>query len=342
MNIGHLDADSRVVVIAEIGNNHEGSLELAEKLIHLAAEAGADVVKFQTIVPEKLVSPSQVERIAQLRRLCLPLDAFSRLQRVAAEAGVLFLSTPFDCDSVGVLNPMVPAFKVASGDNDFFPLLETIAATGKPVLLSTGMTDLAAVAAARTCLEAAWHAHGVTGELALLHCVSSYPTPAEDANLGAIAALAGPGVTVGYSDHTLGIEACVLAVALGARIIEKHFTIDKACSSFRDHQLSADPVEFATMVRRIREAEVMLGTGRKVPLQCEAGVAGAARRSAVAAADLPAGTVIASDHVLWVRPAGGIAPSQAQHLVGRVLRTGVTRGDMFAAEHIEGGLPCAV
>lgn len=342
MKIGRLDTDTRVLVIAEIGNNHEGSLELAERLIHLAADAKADAVKFQTIVPEKLVSPAQTERIAQLRRLCLPLEAFARLQRVAEEAGVLFLSTPFDCESVALLNPMVPAFKVASGDNDFFPLLEAIAGTGKPVLLSTGMADLAAVAAARACLEAAWRAHDLSGQLALLHCVSSYPTPMEEANLGAIATLAGSGVPAGYSDHTLGIDACVLAVPLGARIIEKHFTIDKAYSSFRDHQLSADPAEFATMVRRIREAEAMLGTGQKVPRQCEAGVAGAARRSAVAATNLPAGTVLTTANVLWVRPAGGISPAQAHNLVGRVLCADVARGEMIAAQHIEGGLPCAV
>lgn len=341
MKIGHLDSAERVLIIAEIGNNHEGSVALAEELIGLAADAGADAVKFQTIVPEALVSPLQVERIAQLHRLCLPLDAFAHLRAVAEEAGVVFLSTPFDCASVAVLNPLVQAFKVASGDNDFFPLLETIAATGKPVILSTGMTDLGGVAAARACLEKAWREQGVDGEMALLHCVSSYPTPAGEANLAAIATLAGQGLTVGYSDHTLGIEAAVLSVALGARIIEKHFTISKTYSSFRDHQLSADPGDLALMVQRVRDAEEMLGSGAKAQYPCEQGVAAAARRSAVAACDLPAGTVIGPEHVLWVRPAGEIGPAQARMLTGRVLRAPLRRGEPFTVEGIGGDLPCA-
>lgn len=341
MRIGDLDTAERVLVIAEIGNNHEGSLALAEDLIGLAVEAGADVVKFQTIVPERLVSSWQTERIAQLRRLCLPPEAFGHLRDVARSAGVQFLSTPFDCESVALLDPLVPAFKVASGDNDFVPLLEAVAATGKPVLLSTGMTDLAGVDMAQACMAQVWRRNGVKGELALLHCVSSYPTPPEEANLAAIGALARPGVTAGYSDHTLGIEAAVLSVALGARIVEKHFTLSKTYSSFRDHHLSADPADFSLMVRRIREVEMLLGTGAKSLLPCEAGVAAAARRSAVASGDFPHGTVLTPDHVLWVRPGGGVPPTDGHVLFGRVLRTAVTRGEVFSAENIEGGLPCA-
>lgn len=341
MKIAQHDLTQRVLIIAEIGNNHEGSVPLAEELIGRAALAGADAVKFQTIRPEALVDASQTERIAQLRRLCLPPEAFARLKAVADAAGVLFLSTPFDCDSVALLEPLVPAFKIASGDNDFFPLLEAVAATGKPVLLSTGMAGLPAVLAAQNCLERRWSQAGLAAELALLHCVSSYPTPPEQANLSAITALAQTGLTVGYSDHTLGIEAAVLAVALGARIVEKHFTISKTHSAFRDHQLSATPEELTEMTRRIREAQAMLGAGNMEPLPCEQGTAAAARRSAFAACDLPAGAALGPEHVHWLRPAGGIGPAQAASLLGRRLSRPLARGERLEFTHFAGGQPCA-
>ncbi len=327
MRIGNFDTQTKVLIVAEIGNNHEGNYALAEELIGRAAEAGADAVKFQTIIPELLVEPSQVERIAQLGRICLPLTAFPQLKKRADQAGLLFLSTPFDPQGVALLDPLVPAFKVASADNNFFPLLDAVAATGKPVLLSTGLADLAVIDAARGYLRRRWAAHHRTGELALLHCVSSYPTPPQEANLAAIRQLAALGETVGYSDHTLGIEAAVLSVALGARIVEKHFTIDKAYSSFRDHQLSADPGEMAQMVGRIRETETLLGSGQKGAMACEAGVAAQARRSAVAAGDLSPGTILNRQHVLWLRPGGGIPPSRADELEGRCLVRPLRRGE---------------
>lgn len=341
MYIGSHNLDRRVLVVAEIGNNHEGSHALAEEMIGRAAVAGADAVKFQTIVPELLIAPDQVERLAQLRRLCLPPEAFARLKRTADAAGVLFLSTPFDLESAALLTPLVAAFKIASGDNTFYPLLEAVAATGKPVILSTGLADGRQVAAAQACLKRGWLARGLVGELALLHCVASYPTAPEAANLAAIRTLAGTGLPVGYSDHTLGIEAAVLAVGLGARIVEKHFTVSKTHSAFRDHALSADPAELAEMVRRIREAETLLGSGDKVPQPCEAPTAAAARRSATAACDLPAGACLSPQHVRWLRPGGGLPPERAQALVGARLRNPVRRGQRFAASDFEGGDPCA-
>jgi sialic acid synthase SpsE len=327
MRIGSIDTDAKVFIVAEIGNNHEGDRSLAEELIMRAAEAGADAVKFQTIVPERLVEPGQTERLDQLRRLCLPPQAFPELKKAAERAGVLFLSTPFDLQGVDLLAPLVPAWKIASADNDFLPLLDAVAQTAKPILLSTGLSSRAQIARTRDHLRGAWAARGHKGELALLHCVSSYPTPPEQANLTAIKDLSGLVHTVGYSDHTLGIEAAVLAVALGARIVEKHFTLDKAHSNFRDHQLSADPREMAELVRRIRQAERMLGDGRKQIMPCEQPVAAQARRSAVAARDLPQGTLLGQDQVEWLRPGGGIPPTRADALIGRRLLRAVRRGE---------------
>ncbi|NJB67091.1 sialic acid synthase SpsE [Desulfobaculum xiamenense] len=332
MLIGGADTADRVFIIAEIGNNHEGDVALAEEMIGLAAAAGADAVKFQTIVPERLVSGVQTARIAQLSRFALGYDDFRRLARAAQAEGVAFLSTPFDIESAMFLDELVPAFKIASGDNGFVPLLRAVARTGKPVLLSTGLADLAAV---RRSIGIIRQERSCDGGIAALHCVSAYPTPPEQANLRAVTTLAGLGVTPGYSDHTLGIAAAILAVACGARIVEKHFTIDRNFSDFRDHALSADPADFARMVGRIREAEIMLGTGLKELQHCEAGNLDAFTRSVVAACDLEAGSRIGWEHIDWVRPGGGVRPGDEDVVLGRVLARAVRRGEMLLPADME-------
>lgn len=325
MRIGDWDLDERVLVMAEIGNNHEGSVALAEELIGLAAEAGAGAVKLQTIEPELLVSPQDTDRVAQLQRFRLGDDDWPRLARVAADAGVLFLSTPFSIPAVAQLDPLVPAFKIASADNDFVALLEAVAATRKPVVLSAGMSDLAGVARSQAILEQAWGGDGPG--LVILQCTVSYPTVPADANLAALRQLATLGTTLGYSDHTIGVDAAVLSVALGARLIEKHFTIDKAYSEFRDHQLSADPADLHVLVDRVRAAEELLGSGEKVVLPVESEVAGRVRRGIAAARDLDAGHVLTADDLTWLRPAAGLRPGEEFRLVGRALVVAVRRGD---------------
>lgn len=335
MKIGSVNLEREVLIIAEIGNNHEGDMGCAVELIERAAEAGAQAVKFQTIVPERLVASSESARIAQLRRFCLSYDQFGKLAETAARAKVMFLSTPFDIESVRQLAPLVPAFKIASSDNDFIDLLDAVAITGKPVLLSTGMVDLEGVKRSRAALESAWRRHGSAPGLVLLHCVSAYPTPIESANLLAIRSIAlETGCVVGYSDHTLGIEAAVLSVALGARVIEKHFTLSKTHSAFRDHQLSADPQELAELVRRVRAACVALGDGVKRTMEVEVPVIAAARRSAHARRDLPIGHVVGADDIDWLRPGGGIPPESAASLIGRQLARGVAAGERLAHEMV--------
>jgi len=335
MRIGTHDLDERVLVMAEIGNNHEGSVGLAEELIGLAAAAGADAVKLQTIDPELLVSPRETQRIAQLNRFRLADEDWPRLARVAGEAGVLFLSTPFSLPAVDRLVSLVDAFKIASGDNDFLPLLDAVARTGKPVIVSTGMSDLEGVRRAKDVIDAAWRTLPADPGLVVLQCTVSYPTIAADANLGALRDLATLGVTVGYSDHTIGVEAATLSVGLGARVIEKHFTIDKAYSDFRDHRLSADPPEFAELVRRVRLAEELLGSGVKEVLPVEADVAPLVRRGLAAAADLPAGRVLEPSDVVWVRPASAIRPGEESRVLGHRLVRAVERGDPLEVESVE-------
>lgn len=335
MRIGRHDLDQHVLIVAEAGNTHEGSFTRAEEMIGRAAAAGADAIKFQTIVPDKLVAANESERLAQLNRFRFDYEQFAALAAIADKAGITFLSTPFDLDSVAALEPLVPAYKVASGDNDFFPLLERVALTGKPILLSTGMLDLAGVERAKNTIETVWRRHRANPGLVLLHCVAAYPVPAAEANLGAIRELAGLGSAVGYSDHTIGLDASPLAVALGARVIEKHFTLDKNLSTYRDHKLSADPADFAELVRRIRAVEQMLGSGEKRVMAVEEGGLRNARRAIMAARDLPMGTLLSKSDLTFLRPRVGLAPELEATLIGRRLSVAIGHGEPILPEYLD-------
>lgn len=334
MKIGDFDLDKDILIIAEVGNNHEGSCSLAEELIGLAAESGAGAVKFQTIVPDKLVSVRQQARVEQLRRFQLSYEQFERLSKIAKQEDILFLSTPFDMESARFLDPLVPAFKIASGDNTFYPLIDTIARTGKPIILSSGLADLGQIDQTRTFIEEIWHQQGIMQDLAILHCVTSYPVPFRDANLLAIRQLQKLGVTVGYSDHTIGLEASVLSVAMGARIIEKHFTISKDYSAFRDHALSADPEDLAMLVQRVKEALELLGDGQKRLQESEVEIVEMVRRSIVASRNLAKGTVISWDDLTWVRPGGGVAPGDESRLLGKILKRALEQGEMILQQDL--------
>jgi N-acetylneuraminate synthase/N,N'-diacetyllegionaminate synthase len=327
MKIGSFDLDQKVMVIAEIGNNHEGNFNLACDLIGLAAQAGADAVKFQTIVPDMLVSPDQIQRIKQLQRFQLTYDHFIELKRIADQGKVIFLSTPFDLESAVFLNDMVPAFKIASGDISFYRLLDVVAGTGKPIILSTGASTLDEVKKAKERIENIWRTESISQEMAILHCVATYPAPLKDVNLKCLQTLRALDVTVGYSDHTMGMDASVLSVALGARIIEKHFTMDKKYSNFRDHSLSADPIEFNEMVRRIRTAEDILGDGEKCPRGCEIESLQAVRRSIVAKDGLTKGHCIGQSDINWIRPGTGLPPGQEDQILGRRLKRDLRKGE---------------
>jgi sialic acid synthase SpsE len=336
MRVGRFDTDARVLIVAEIGNNHEGSFAAAKELVRAAHESGVDAVKFQTFRARYLQSATDPARFARLESFELEYEEYADLAELARSLGLLFLTTPFDLESARRTEPLVDAFKVASGDNDFFPLIEQLCRSGKPLVVSAGMADLELIRRTRDFIENCWQRFDVKQELALLHCVTAYPTPPAEANLAAIRTLGDElGCTVGYSDHTLGVEACVLAVAAGARILEKHFTLDKSRSGFRDHQLSADPREMRELVTRVREAEALVGRAEKALQPSEEAARVAARRSIVAAADLAAGHRVTPADLTWIRPATGLPPGQEHRLVGRVVRRAVPFGQPLRPEDVE-------
>ena len=335
MRIADLDTAHRALVVAEIGNNHEGRIEVARELVRQAAEAGADAVKFQTFDPDHYVSRSDAARHARLCAFRLTPRQFAELADLARSLGLAFISTPFDLGSADLLAPLVDAYKIASGDNTFYPLIARAADTGKPLIVSCGLSDLGEITRTVEFVQSRWRARQHPGQLAMLHCVSAYPTPPEEANVHAVRTLRERfDCCVGYSDHTLGTEAAVLAVALGARVVEKHFTLDRHYSEFRDHQISADPAEMAELVRRVRLVSTLLGDGAKRPQPSEAAGRDAFRRSIVAAADLPAGHRLTASDLTWIRPGGGLPPGAEDRLLGRALLHPVHFGDRLTPSDV--------
>lgn len=331
MRIGGWQSDERVLVVAEIGNNHEGDLARARALVRAVAEAGADAVKFQTYKTELFVRPEDAERFARLQGFELTQEQFAELAELAHELGLLFLSTPLDLESAVFLEQVADAIKIASGDNTFWPLLEQVARSEKPLIVSTGLVDEREAA---QVLEFVGRFRSLE-DVAVLHAVTAYPTEPEDVNLRVIPELAARlGVAVGYSDHTLGIEACVAAAALGARILEKHLTLDPVPSDFRDHELSARPDELAELVRRVREVETLLGEPAKRPRPAELEIREAVRRSIAACRDLPVGHVVVAEDISWLRPGGGLEPGREAEVVGRTLRRAIGAGEHLRLEDL--------
>ena len=336
MRIGAIETDDRIVVVAEIGNNHEGNPERARELVRRAAECGVDAVKVQTFRTEHFVGRHDSERFARLKSFELAIGAFAGMALEGRGLELAFIATPLDIESATALEPIVDAYKIASGDITFAPLLVTVARTGRPVLISSGASMPEEVVQAADVIRREWRSRGVRQMLGVLQCVSSYPAPAEEANLGAIRALAEScGATPGYSDHVLGNDAAVAAAAAGARIIEKHFTLDKRFSEFRDHNLSADPGEMRELVARVRSTERMLGTGRKLVQPSEAGMRQAIRRSVVMARDCRSGQTLTGDDLTWVRPGGGLAPGSEDALLGKRLRRDIRAGERLTAADVE-------
>jgi N-acetylneuraminate synthase len=332
---------ARCFVVAEAGVNHNGSLDLAMKLVDAAAAAGADAVKFQTFKAEKLVTAAAAKAAYQERATGggSQLEMLARLQLTetdhrtliahCAAAGLMFLSTPFEEESADFLVASgVPALKVSSGDLTNLPFLEHLASKHLPVLLSTGMATLAEVHGAVAALSAA-------PAVVLLHCVSNYPADPADVNLRAMETMRQAfGVPVGYSDHTEGLSVALAAVALGADVLEKHFTLDRTLPG-PDHRASIEPDELARLVKEVRIVQRSLGHGRKEPAPSEASTAAAARKSLVAACDVTAGTVLRSEHIAVKRPGTGIPPSMRAQLLGRTVRVGVPSGTLYTLEMLE-------
>jgi N,N'-diacetyllegionaminate synthase len=329
-----LDTDKKVFIVAEAGNNHEGSFDRAKELVIRAAEAGADAIKFQTFVPESFVSFGNKERLEILRSFQLTYSQFESLAQLASDQQICFFSTPLDIESAYFLNSIQTLFKIASGDNNFWPLIKTVLSFNKPVIVSTGISSLDQVDEVFNFFDR----HKKTNLLSFLHCVSSYPAPADQVNLSVIRGLQDryKEVAIGYSDHTLGTRVAVYAVAVGARIVEKHFTLDKNQSSFRDHQLSADPREMKEMVQEIRALEGLLGSSRKDVQPCETALVTEARRSIAASIDIESGHKVSFKDLAWVRPGSEFKPGSEESVVGRVTRRRVLRGQVFTEDDFVG------
>ena len=335
--VGDVDVSERVLVVAEIGNNHEGDVGAARELVEAAAEAGVHAVKFQTFRTELFVAPSNEARFAQLKRFELRFEDFAELAELARSRGLLFMSTPLDVESAGFLDEIADGIKIASGDNDFYPLIERVASGDKPLIVSLGISGVQQADRTVAAVEGV-RGRGDGARLALLHCTSAYPTPPEDVNLLAIPRLAERfPYPIGYSDHAMGLDAALGAVALGARIVEKHFTFEHVESDFRDHALSATPSQMAELVQRAEELGAMRGDGVKDVQPAEQANADAIRRSVAARRDLSAGDVVQAGDLMWIRPGGGIAPGDENVVVGRPLARDVRTGDLLAPSDVDGG-----
>lgn len=332
-------------VIAEIGVNHNGSVELAKKLVNAAAQAGADAAKFQTFSARKLVRPNtrtaayqrtnagETDQLNMLEKLELSEAAHAELASHCAAVGIEFMSTPFDEGSADLLVRLgVQRLKIPSGELTNHPLLTHLARKNLPLILSTGMATLAEVAEAVQVIDQSRTSRQppLAEILTLLHCTSNYPTAIEDVNLGAMGTLRDfLQLPVGYSDHTSGTLIPVAAVALGARVIEKHFTLDRQLAG-PDHLASIEPKDFAAMTDQIRTIERSLGDGVKVPRESEIAVRDLVRRSIVTARNLPAGTLIGSADLSLLRPGTGLAPREMAKVIGRRTRESIPEGTLLS------------
>ncbi len=317
----------KIFVIAEAGVNHNGSLALAKKLVGVAAAAGADAVKFQTFKAEKVISKyapkaqyqkkttgKNESQLDMARKLELPPSAFAALCRHCRVQGIMFLSTPFDLDSIDVLAHLgLPIFKIPSGEITNLPYLRKIGALRKKIILSTGMSTLPEI---RKALGILTKAGTLKRNISLLHCNTEYPTPYEDVNLRAMCSMRRQlKVPVGYSDHTRGIEISVAAAALGATIIEKHFTLDQNMQG-PDHKASLSPQELKALVTAIRHVERALGHGVKRPSASEAKNLVIARKSLIAAQDIKKGALLTAGNLTVKRPGNGISPMRWDDVIG--------------------------
>jgi N,N'-diacetyllegionaminate synthase len=333
-----------VFVIAEAGVNHNGDLAMALALCDAARDAGADAVKFQTFRAEDLVVPGaptaeyqkrqtgEQDQFGMLRKLELTREQHVRLRDHCAAIGIEFFSTPFSLDAVDLLVGLgVRRMKLPSGELTHRALVEHACATGLPVLLSTGMATLDEV---REALAWAAAARGSLAGLTVLHCTSAYPAADDTLNLRAITTMREAlGLPTGYSDHSTGIEAALGAVSLGATVVEKHLTLHRQLPG-PDHAASLEPAEFAAMVRGIRRITAMLGNGVKMPHPQEQDAARVARRSIVAAVDIPAGAALQASMLACRRPATGIAPGEWDRVVGRTARDAIPAGSVLQWGHL--------
>ena len=337
----------KIIIIAEAGINHNGSIEMAKKLIDVAADSGSDYVKFQTFKTELIISKNARKAEYQIKnsnskeetqfemakKLELSFDDFIELKKYCEQKQIGFLSTGFDYVSLDFLDEIEqPFFKIPSGEITNKPYLQYIASKGKPVLMSTGMANLDEI---RVALDVLIEGGLKLENITVLHCNTEYPTPMKDVNLLAMNAIKEAfGVKVGYSDHTLGIEVPIAAVALGARVIEKHFTIDRSLPG-PDHRASLEPAELKAMVSTIRNIELALsGGGKKEPSNSELPNRDIARRSIHLNSSVNGGDIITKDNLVMRRPGNGISPMLIDLVIGKKFKSSIEADNMLTWDQI--------
>jgi len=323
------------IIVAEVGVNHEGDPQKALELLQLAAEAGADAVKFQSYTPARYISDDNPERLARVSRFRLDEEAHRHLAEAAERIGVAVFSTPLTDDVVPFLASLFPAIKIASGDIDFEPVIRAAARQKKPMVVSVGNATLDEIDQAVGWVRQEIGDVPLAERLILLQCTASYPAPIEDANLAVIPMLRQRyGVPVGYSNHVLGLEACLAAVALGACLLEVHFTDQKEGRTFRDHQLSMTVSELRALIEATRRVHTAVGSAEKAVQPSEEASRLELRKGIVAARDLTSGIVIKADDLSYARPATYFRSGQRDQLIGRTLKRSVGAGASIRPEDL--------
>ena len=333
---------NKTFIIAEAGVNHNGDKNLAVKLIDVAKECGADAVKFQTFKTEKVISKNtqmadyqkknlgkEDSQIEMIKKLELSYKDFEDLKKYSDEEGIIFLSSPFDEESIEFLDNLVPYYKIPSGEIVNYPYLKLIAEKNKPIIMSTGMANLSDVEKALDTI----YSINQEAEIYLLHCTTNYPTPYEEVNLKAMITLKEAfKLPVGYSDHTLGIEVPIAAVAMGAQIIEKHFTLDRNLLG-PDHKASLEPIELKAMVNAIRNIEKALGNGIKKPNKSEKEIEKVVRKKLVATRDIKSGETISEKDIAIKRSNIGLSPDFLEVIIGKKIIKNIKEDEGFTWEH---------
>ena len=324
---------NKTFIIAEIGNNHEGNIKIAKKLISSAAKTGVDAVKFQTFNPEEYVNSNDKKRFDRLKKFQLSEEEFTKLSKFAKQKKLKFISTPFDIKSAKFLNKIVDYFKISSGDNNYFQLIKKVLTFNKRTIISTGLLNYKEI---KKLVSFVKKNKFPLSKLSLLHCVSAYPVNFEEANLSSISFLKKKfRISVGYSDHTIGTEASIIASSLGANIIEKHFTLDKNFSNFRDHKISSDPKEMSELVSLIRKTEMMLGKFDKKISKTEKLNKKSTRRSIHARVDLKKNEKITFEKIKIVRPENGLSPFMLPKIIGKKVLKNIKKDEVITKEFLK-------
>ena len=326
----------KIFIVAEAGNNHEGSINVAKKLIDKAAIAGADAIKFQTFNVKSFINKKEKKRIKQLNKFFLTIEDFKKLSLYAKKKKIIFFSTPLDLKSAKKLKILQKLFKISSGDNNYFDLIKLVCSFRKPVIVSTGLANMKLVQKIYKILKKSKKIKFSKRNFALLHCVSSYPVPTAQANLLSIKYLKKrfKNISIGYSDHTIGMTACFVAASLGADVIEKHFTLDNNFSKFRDHKLSLNPKDFKEMVKKIREIECLLGKKDKIIQKCEREGLKSSRRSLALVGNLKKGHKLRSKDLTGLRPEKFFSVEKKISIIGKTLKKNVLSGEFLTKREI--------